>query len=377
MAVSGAPATREDLARALKEAASAGEPVRFTGGGTKAGWGAAAAESAVELPTTGLDRIVEHNAGDLTAVVEAGVPLAAAQAAFAEEGQMLALDPPDDGATIGGVVATADSGPLRGRYGGVRDLVVGIRVALSDGSLAKSGGKVIKNVAGYDLSKLFAGSLGTLGAIVEVSVRLHPLAPASATAIGSSADVDELSRGLVAVSRAPLEHSGFDVCWADGSGSLLVRFAGAAPRPQAELAERLLRDAGLETEIEEDDEELWSGQRARQRGEGSDGAVLRVSSLPTRLPVLIRATEDARGSLVGRAVLGLSWVWLPEPTAEQIDWLRRTLHPSPCVVLDRPPSLDVDPWGPVDPAVLALMRRVKEHFDPAGVCNPGVYAGGL
>jgi glycolate oxidase FAD binding subunit len=378
MTVSGAPATREELAQALRSAGAAGQPVRFSGGATKHHWGAAGVEDALELPTGGLDRILEHNAGDLTAVLEAGVPLARAQEAFAEEGQMLAIDPPDPGgATIGGVVATADSGPLRGRYGGVRDLVVGVRVALSDGTLAMSGGKVIKNVAGYDLAKLFAGSLGTLGAIVEVSVRLHPLQPHSATAIGHAGDADELGRALISVARAPLEHSGFDVCWADGGGSLLIRFAGAAPRPQAELAERLLREAGLGTEIEEDDEELWAGQRARQRGEGSDGAVLRVSSLPTRLPARIRAAEDAGGSLVGRAVLGLSWVWLPEPSREQIESLRRMLSPSPCVVLDRPQSLEVDPWGPVDPALLALMRRVKEHFDPAGVCSPGVFAGGL
>jgi glycolate oxidase FAD binding subunit len=377
MTVSGAPATREELAQALKGAAAAGEPVRFTGGATKHAWGAARAEPALELPTAGLDRILEHNAGDLTAVLEAGVPLARAQATFAEEGQMLALDPPDEGATLGGVVATADSGPLRGRYGGVRDLVVGMRVALSDGTLAKSGGKVIKNVAGYDLAKLFAGSLGTLGAIVEVSVRLHPLQPASATAIGRAADADGLGRALIAVSHAPLEHSGFDVRWADGAGMLLVRFAGAAPHPQAALAERLLRDAGLETEIADEDEGLWTEQRERQRAGGPDEAVLRVSALPTRLPDLIRAAEDAGGSLVGRAVLGLSWLRLPEPSAEQIESLRRILHPSPSVVLDRPASLEVDPWGPVDPAVLALMRRVKDLFDPAGVCSPGVFAGGL
>jgi glycolate oxidase FAD binding subunit len=378
MAVTGAPATREELAQALKGAAAESQPVRFSGGATKHDWGAAGAVDALELPTAGLDRILEHNAGDLTAVLEAGVPLARAQAAFAEEGQMLALDPADPGgATIGGVVATADSGPLRGRYGGVRDLVVGMRVALSDGTLAKSGGKVIKNVAGYDLAKVFAGSLGTLGAIVEVSVRLHPLQPNSATVIGHAADPDELGRALLSVARAPLEHSGFDVAWADGAGSLLIRFAGAAPRPQAELAERILSDAGVGTEIEEDDGELWAGQRARQRGEGSDGAVLRVSSLPTRLPALIRASEDAGGSLVGRAALGLSWVWLPEPSREKIESLRRILSPSPCVVLDHPQSLEVDPWGPVDPAVVALMRRVKEHFDPAGVCSPGVFAGGL
>ena len=292
---------------------------------------------------------------------------------------MLALDPPDPGgATLGGVVATADSGPLRGRYGGVRDLVVGMRVALSDGTLAKSGGKVIKNVAGYDLAKLFAGSFGTLGAIVEVSVRLHPLPPASATAIGRARDPDELGRALVALSRAPLEHSGFDVDWAGGAAARCSSASRAsAPHPQAELAERLLREAGLDTEIAEDDDGLWAEQRERQRSSGPEEAVLRVSALPTRLPDVIRAAEDAGGSLVGRAVLGLSWLRLPAPTADQVESLRRIVSPSPCVVLDRPPSLEVDPWGPVDPALLALMRRVREHFDPAGVCSPGVFAGGL
>jgi glycolate oxidase FAD binding subunit len=377
MAVSGAPATREELARALKDAAEAGETVRFAGGGTKRHWGTAAAQPARELPTTGLDRILEHNAGDLTAVLEAGVPLARAQAAFAEEGQMFALDPPDDGATLGGVVATADSGPLRGRYGGVRDLVVGIRVALSDGTLAKSGGKVIKNVAGYDLSKLFAGSLGTLGAIVELSVRLHPLPPASATALGHSADPVELGRVLLALLRAPLEHSGFDVRWSGGRGALLVRFAGAAPGPQAELAERLLREAGLDTEIANEDQALWVEQRERQRADGPEAAVVRVSGLPTRLPALLGAADRLRASVVGRAGLGLSWLRLPEPSAGQIEELRRELHPSPCVVLDRPASMNVDPWGPVDPGARALMQRVKDHFDPAGACTPGVFAGGL
>ena len=124
-------------------------------------------------------------------MLEAGVPLASAQEAFAEEGQMLALDPPETAprsAASSPRRTRAAAPPLRRR----RDLVVGMRVALSDGTIAKSGGKVIKNVAGYDLAKLFAGSFGTLGAIVEVSVRLHPLQPASATAIGRAGDADEL-----------------------------------------------------------------------------------------------------------------------------------------------------------------------------------------
>lgn len=376
MEVSDAPATREDLARELGAAGAAGTPVRVLGGATKLGWGAAGAAHPGELSTAGLERIVEHNAGDLTAVVEAGLPLASLQSALGEAEQMLSLDPPDEGATIGGVVATADSGPLRSRYGGVRDLVVGMRVALSDGTLAKSGGKVIKNVAGYDLAKLFAGSFGTLGAIVEVSVRLHPVPPATMTAIGSTTDADQLGRALVALSRAPLEHHGFDLRWSAGSGALLVRFAGATPRPQAENAARLMRKAGLEDQLVEEDESLWEEQRSGQRASGPD-AIVRVSGLPAQLPTLVRLCERLGGSLVGRAPLGLSWLRVPAAEAGTIAELRRELSPSPCVVLDRPAGLDVDPWGPVNPGALVVMRRLKERFDPAGVCNPGAFAGGL
>src|SRR5206468_1900573 len=156
---------------------SSGLSVRVRGGGTKLGWGPPAAPD-VELYTSALDEVVEHNAGDLTAVLQAGVPLAIAQDRFGQEGQELALDPPlAAGATIGGVVAAGDSGPLRHRFGAARDLVLGVRVALADGTVARAGGKVIKNVAGYDLAKLFAGSFGTLGAIVELAVRLHPIRP--------------------------------------------------------------------------------------------------------------------------------------------------------------------------------------------------------
>ena len=176
------PRTFEDAAAALAAATAAGQSVRIVGAGTKLGWGRAGASADVELQTTSLGQITEHNAGDLTATLEAGVPLALAQRTFATAGQMLALDPPlgglssaGPGPTIGGVVATGDCGPLRHRYGAPRDLVVGATVALSDGTIAHAGGKVIKNVAGYDLAKLFSGSFGTLGLILSVNVRLHPL----------------------------------------------------------------------------------------------------------------------------------------------------------------------------------------------------------
>ncbi len=136
----------EPLAQRIREHGAAGRAIRPVGGGTKLGWGGTGADGAVDLETAQLDAIAEHNVGDFTAVLGAGVRVADAQAAFAAESQMLALDPPlgeADGATIGGMIATADSGPLRHRYGGVRDLVVGMTVILSDGTIAKSGGKVM------------------------------------------------------------------------------------------------------------------------------------------------------------------------------------------------------------------------------------------
>ena len=363
------PATREAFAEALAAAAEAGTPVRFTGAGTKAGWAGPPPEEAIELSMLGLERIVEHNAGDLTAVLEAGVSLRDAQAEFAEAGQMLAIDPPGDSATLGGLVASGDSGPLRSRYGGMRDLVVGMRVALSDGSVARSGGKVIKNVAGYDLAKLFVGSFGSLGAVLEVAVRLHPLPPMTATTVGSSSDPAELGRGAIAAGRAQLEHHGLDVRWSGGRGAVLVRFAGTRPVPQAEAARAVLADAGLDAEVAEEDREIWAAQRADQRGR----LTIKVSGLPTRLPAALRAVDAAGGSLVGRAGLGLWWIAIEEPEPGTVDSLRSALAPSPCVVLDRPAGGDTEAWSPLDPGAVELMRRVKRGFDPAGVCNAGAF----
>jgi glycolate oxidase FAD binding subunit len=365
---------RDELTDRLRAAAEAGRSVRVRGAGTKLSWaGVAALEPDVEVPTGDLDRLLEHNAGDLTAVLEAGVPLAEAQRAFAQEGQMLALDPPDGGATIGGVVASADSGPLRSRYGGVRDLVVGMNVALSDGTRAKSGGKVIKNVAGYDLAKLFAGSFGTLGAILDVAVRLHPLPPATATALGETSDRAALAAAAAALTHAPLEHTGLDVRW-NGSGAVLARFGGAEPRPQAESAARIMRDAGIDAEIVDDDDRLWDAQRDGQRPRpGEPDTIVRVSGVQTDLPMLLEAAGEHDAPLVGRAPLGLSWLRLEDAAAVPAA-LARLRGIATAVVLDAPPEVraGVDPWGDRDEAVLELMRRVKQGFDPSGACSPGV-----
>ncbi|HWC09804.1 MAG TPA: FAD-binding oxidoreductase, partial [Acidimicrobiales bacterium] len=244
-----APSSPEEAAEVLRDAAAEERRVRFGGGGTKASWGAPPPQPAdVELSTQRLDQVVEHNEGDLTAVLRAGVPLARAQEVFAGANQMIALDPwlgSDVEATIGGVIATADSGPLRHRYAAARDLILGITVVLGDGTVSKAGGKVIKNVAGYDLAKLFTGSFGTLGLIVEVVMRLHPLAANRVTAVGTSDDPDALARGASAVAHSPFGPESLDVGWADGQGRVVARLGGAAPEAAADRVVALLEEAGL------------------------------------------------------------------------------------------------------------------------------------
>jgi glycolate dehydrogenase FAD-binding subunit len=353
--------TVEEAAAAIR----AHEAVRPRGGGTKLGWSPRG--EAWDLDTRGLNRILEHNEGDFTAILEAGVPLVEAQAAFGAAGQMLALDPPmGSGATIGGVIATNDSGPLRHRYGGVRDLVVGMTVVLSDGTIAKSGGKVIKNVAGYDLAKLFAGSFGTLGLIARVALRLHPSPAHTATVTASTDDAAALAAAAARLAALPLEADSLDVSWRDGAGRLDVRFGGATARERAEAARA---HVALDSELDEDDAERWAELRERQRGE----IVVKVSGRASDLPRLIGALP-AGASLVSRAALGLSWVSLPGP--EHVAPLRAAMAPRACTVLDGADRVD-DPWPAVDPGALAVMRRVKERFDPAGAFRPGTFVGGL
>jgi len=374
------PASFEQAAAALAAAAAERRPVRIVGGGTKQGWGNATGVPGLELRTSELDDIVEHNEGDLTAILEAGVPLAQAQRRFAAAGQMLAIDPflgDAHEATIGGIVATADSGPHRHRYGAPRDLILGITVALSDGTIARAGGKVIKNVAGYDLGKLFCGSLGTLGLILAVSVRLHPLPARTATALGVSGDPDALAAAVRELAAAPLELEALDVAWRAGRGGLLARSGGVQASARAVRVAAIMRDAGLtSTEVAEDDAALWARQRAGQRSTAS--VLVRVAARPTALPALLRAVQAADGTLVGRAALGHSYVELDPAAVEAFE--RRLPSGAFVTLLDAPTPLKetIEGWSPPpsEPA-LELMRRIKARFDPADVCNPGVFVGGI
>jgi glycolate oxidase FAD binding subunit len=372
-----ATTTFEQAAAALAEASEDGHAVRIVGGGTKLGWGRIGAQPEIELRTEGLDRIVEHNEGDLTAILQAGVPLARAQEVFAGKAQMFALDPPlgpAEKATIGGAVAAGDYGPLRHRYGAPRDLIVGMTVALSDGTIARSGGKVIKNVAGYDIAKLFAGSFGTLGMILSVSIRLHPLPIDSATAFGSSSNPETLALAARVLASAPLELEALDVAWRAGAGGILAQTGGAEASRRGERVAALMREAGLEqVDLADDDASFWARQRAGQRSAAL--ALVRTAARPSALADVLRLAQACGGTLVGRAALGASFVELdPEAVGRFRDGLPAGAF---SVLLDAPAELrqTLDPWHHTDAAALALMRRVKAQFDPAGACNPGVFVG--
>jgi glycolate oxidase FAD binding subunit len=273
-------------------------------------------------------------------------------------------------------MATNDSGPLRHRYGSVRDLVLGATVVLSDGTVAKSGGKVIKNVAGYDLAKLFTGSYGTLGLIAQVAVRLHPLPPATATVVATTDDPERLAAAAAALNRLPLEADCLDVAWSDGTGRLLVRFGGVAAHARAESAAERLRRLDP-AEVVAPDAAIWQTQRALQRlpaDVAGSGVVVKVAAQAADLAVVLRAAEAVGGTVVSRAGLGLSWITVA--SASDATRLRQLLAPRACTMLDGAERVP-DPWPGVEPGVHALMERVKARFDPARLFRPGAFVGGI
>ena len=259
----------------LRSAAEQGHVVVPIGGRTKTGWAAPPTSCDVLLDVTGLDRVVEHTAGDLVVVAEAGVRLETLQAQLAEAGQMLALDPPEAGATLGGIVSANASGPRRLRYGTVRDLLIGVTVVLADGSTASSGGKVVKNVAGYDLGKLYTGAHGSLGVVVETIWRLHPLPPATGAVVVPVTGTDEAGRLARLVRRSMLTPSAVELAWGAGQGQLVALFESIPESVEAQS------EAALEL--------LGGGSRAEQppdvvrrpaRRPGRPGAASRVRARP-------------------------------------------------------------------------------------------------
>jgi glycolate oxidase FAD binding subunit len=269
------------------------------------------------VSTRYLNRLLEHEAGDLTATVEAGMRLSALNERLAEHGQMLALDPPGD-PTVGGAIAGDLFGPRAHRYGRARDLVLGVTVVLADGTVANAGGKVVKNVAGYDLAKLFCGSHGRLGLIARVSVRLHPSPEASRTLVipvAAPDDVQSLVRRLLHSTLAP---SAVDLVWSERESALALLFEGGEAATSAQLEQGRLLLGGRE------DGEVWDEVTARQlesRSRGAFAAAELRSALAELPAALVRIGPTC-------------YAYLPQPYEQ--------------------------PWS-------VLAERVRQQFDPGGV----------
>jgi glycolate oxidase FAD binding subunit len=278
-----APADTAQIAQILQFANASGLAVTPSGSGTKLGWGNPVAAD-IQLSMTRMNTLREHAWQDMTCTVEAGSAWAAMQAELARRGQMVALDPLwAERATVGGIVAVNDSGVLRLRYGGLRDLIIGMTLVLADGTIAKTGGKVVKNVAGYDLHKLMTGSFGTLGVIAEVHFRLHPLEQRARTWTAVAAHPSFFDAPLRALMDSQMTPSSVQLRVSRQQSALDVRIAGL-PHCLDESGVRLKRI--LEPlELSESSDSVWEARRELFDQEGA--IVLKVSLIPSEVcPVL-------------------------------------------------------------------------------------------
>jgi glycolate oxidase FAD binding subunit len=368
-----APANQREIAEALKDASGAGLAVVPSGGGTKRGWGNPPSRADAILSTERVNRVVEHAWGDLTATVEAGCTIAALQQELAAHGQRLAIDVLwPERATIGGILSANDSGALRLRYGGLRDLIIGLTLALADGTLAVSGGKVVKNVAGYDLPKLATGAMGTLGVITQAIFRLHPLPKETLTLTMRARDLATIQWLILAIQDSKLAHSALQLRYEPGSEPECDALFEGTPAGIEAQRTALLKLA-QKAAVEESSNTIWG---ARQQLWDRAGAIAKFSVLPGGIATAIAAIQQTgRDWGVVAQATGLGYV----RTGGDLSGLRAEMERaggSLTVARQRPDSEPVDAWGNPGDA-LPLMRAVKQQFDPLGTLNPGVFVGGI
>lgn len=402
-AVSVAPASQEELAQLLCAAQELGAAVIPSGGGTQQRTGFPPERADLILDTRRLDAILEWEPADLTACLQAGMTLAALQARLAEQGQQLPLDAPcPERATLGGLVATNTSGPRRWLYGSWRDLIIGMHMALSDGTTIKSGGKVVKNVQGYDLAKLFTGSLGTLGVITQINVKLVPLPPLRRLFVASGA-LAALLGFLDGVAGSTMRASAVDLLNATAASTCglaaenvgLVLLEGSPAVIDAAAWELRQRAADATCRIEAIEGEAldavwrsWVNLGSTAELEASE-ALLSVSVLPSDVGNVVQVLEALGESA------GLRACWWARTGSGMVYARLQASGPKPeerlieadCLLLQRWPATTLTagdaavqvvarPWG-AEPDGLALMRQLKQRFDPTGTLQPGRYAGGI
>jgi glycolate oxidase FAD binding subunit len=380
------PNDQQQLAAVLRLANEGNLTIIPRGGGSKLSWGNPPARADMILSTARLNKVVEHVWADLTVSVEAGCTFQNLQSALAQHGQRLAFDPLWPGtATIGGVLSTNDGGSLRLRFGPLRDLIIGVTVALPDGTLASSGGKVVKNVAGYDLPKLVTGALGTLGVITRAVFRVHPLQRNTRTLSVSFAELEKMQRFLLAVQDSQLAHSALQARIAQDAESVLdILFEGTEAGIDAQEAQ--LRAIARPVNVVENPSTVWAASQDLWNSRDS-AALAKISTLPAAIARTMEAvrriatSREARWKLAIQAT-GIALLRLeahPQNLHACLSELRHDLESAggSFVIHHRPASMPpLDAWGQPGDA-LPLMRAVKKQLDPRNTLNPGRFVGGI
>jgi glycolate oxidase FAD binding subunit len=392
------PSITQELAHVMSHAHDNSWSVLPCGSGSKLGWGGVSKDIDLVVSTERLNRIIEHAVGDLTVTVEAGVKFTDLQNVLTKTNQFLPLEPayPQD-ATIGGIVATADSGSLRHRYGGIRDMLLGLSFVRSDGQIAKAGGRVVKNVAGYDLMKLFTGSYGTLGIITEVTLRVYPVPEASGTVVltGEAEAIASATKTLLASALSPtavdLLSTQLVSQLSRGQGiGLIVRFQSVSESVK-EQSSRLLevgQQLGLSGTFytEADEVKLWQ-QLPEQIWESTQPPAItcKIGVSPTAAVATLTKLDaltasSALGLIHAGSGLGLLRLDPTVTTPQTILELRRSCQDQSgfLSVLEAPISLkqQLDVWG-YNGNALEIMRQIKQQFDPKNLLSPSRFVGGI
>jgi len=385
------PTNAAGVAAALQAASNDGLSVVVRGARTKF----TPPASDVVIATTKMTTPIDHVAGDLVATVPAGASLDAVNAVLKRERQWIPLDPPrSHRATIGGIIATNDSGPRRHRFGAPRDLIIGIEIALVDGRTAKAGGRVVKNVAGYDLSKLMCGSLGTLAVVTNATFKLSPVAPFSQTVVATLADLRKLSDLALALADAPVSPSAIEL--QSPPHRLLVRFetTEGAAAAQTTIAIEICATHGATSNVITGQAEIDAWRAHESRIFSAAGTVVKLAVLPTDVADMLSAIQRLTAAagvecaISGRGALGIVLVRLggdpPSPGgfgetssahSRIIGELRRdaSARRGSVVVLSGSEAVmrEAGRFGPIGDAE-PVMRAVKARFDPHHLLNTGL-----
>jgi glycolate oxidase FAD binding subunit len=375
------PGSTEEAAAVLRVAADRGLQVVVRGRGTALHWGLPPRGVDLVVSTARMEQVVEHVAGDLVCVVDAGTRIDTVNDAVREHGQQLALDQPLPGSSVAGAMATTRSGPRRLLYGTPRDQVLGITMVRPDGVVAKAGGKVVKNVAGYDIAKLMGGAYGTLGLVTRLVVRLHPL-PHDSRWLRRTLPLADAASAALVLAGSQLAPSAVEVRRGAGAddATVLLLLEGTE-RGVAARADEATAMLGQATEVAD----VETADLARIDA-GDDDVVVKVAVPLTGVTAALVTARDVerrhqvacrvQGS-AGAGVLTAVVTGAADGAAAAVEDLRAAATGGSAVVLQAPPAVRerVDSWGPV--GGLDLMRRVKDEFDPEHRFAPGRFVGGI